>query len=130
VKSAFNQLVRDTWHLPQKAIKKRNEATLVKVAVKARKTSLKTPCETVKTLKQYGRRLKNIHEPGVRGFEPAVRGFEPAGTTGRRHLRSAVVTRAPGKLARLSTRASRPLLSVSPAVAPRPLCDAVPARCA
>jgi hypothetical protein len=70
-KSAFNQLVHDTRHIPKKAIKKRNKRTLVKIAVKARKMSLKTPCKTVKTLKQYRRRLKNVHEPGVRGFEPA-----------------------------------------------------------
>src|SRR4051812_32892853 len=70
-KSAFNQLVRDTRHIPKKAIKKRNKRTLVKFAVKARKMSLKQPCKTVKTLKQYRRRLRNIHEPGVRGFEPA-----------------------------------------------------------
>jgi hypothetical protein len=69
-KSAFNQLVRDTRHIPKKAIKKRNKRTLVKLAVKARKMSLKKPCKTVKTLKQYRRRLKNVHEPGVRGFEP------------------------------------------------------------
>jgi hypothetical protein len=70
-KSAFNQLVHDTRHIPTKAVRKRNKATLVKIAKKARKMSLKTPCKTVKTLKQYRRRLKNIHEPGVRGFEPA-----------------------------------------------------------
>src|SRR4051812_10780341 len=69
-KSAFNQLVRDTRHIPKKAIKKRDKRTLVKIAVKARKMSLKKPCKTIKTLKQYRRRLKNIHEPGVRGFEP------------------------------------------------------------
>ena len=69
-KQAFNQLVHDTRHIPKKAIKKRDKRTLVKLAVKARKTSLKTPCKTVRTLKQYRRRLKNVHEPGVRGFEP------------------------------------------------------------
>jgi hypothetical protein len=70
-KQAFNQLLRDTRHIPKKAIKKRDKATLVKLAKKARNMSLKTPCKTVRTLKQYRRRLKNIHEPGVRGFEPA-----------------------------------------------------------
>lgn len=69
-KSAFNQLVHDTRHIPKKAVKKRNKAALVKLAIKARRMSLKTPCKTVKTLKQYRRHLKNIHEPGVRGFEP------------------------------------------------------------
>jgi hypothetical protein len=69
-KSAFNQLVHDTRHIPKKAIKKRNKRTLVKLATKARRMSLKKPCKTVRTLKQYRRRLKNIHEPGVRGFEP------------------------------------------------------------
>src|SRR3954469_12165534 len=69
-KSAFNQLVHDTRHIPKKAIKKRDKGTLVKIAVKARKMSLKKPCKTIKTLKQYRRRLKNVHEPGVRGFEP------------------------------------------------------------
>jgi hypothetical protein len=69
-KSAFNQLVHDTRQIPKKAIKKRNKRALVRIATKARKMSLKTPCKTIKTLKQYRRRLKNIHEPGVRGFEP------------------------------------------------------------
>lgn len=69
-KQAFNQLVRDTKLVPRKAIKKRNKKALVKLATKARKSSLKQPCKTVKTLKQYRRRLKNIHEPGVKSFEP------------------------------------------------------------
>jgi hypothetical protein len=70
-RSAFNQLVHDTRHIPLKAIKRRNRRALVKVATKARKMSLKTPCRTIRTLKQYRRRLKNIHEPGVKSFEPA-----------------------------------------------------------
>src|SRR3954462_5463890 len=69
-KSAFNQLVRDTRHVPKKAIKKRNKRTLVKLAVKARKMSLKKRCKRVKPLKQSRGGLKTAQEPGVRGFEP------------------------------------------------------------
>jgi hypothetical protein len=68
--AAFKRLVRDTRLLPRKAITKKNKVRLVRLAQQAKRTSLRQPCKTVKTLKQYRRHLKAIHEPGVRTFEP------------------------------------------------------------
>jgi hypothetical protein len=70
VNLAFKQLARDTRHLPRKAIKTKDRKFLVATVNRARRQARRNPCKSIKTLAQFRRALRRIHEPGLKSFEP------------------------------------------------------------
>jgi hypothetical protein len=68
----LNTLVRDTRKLPKRLAKPRAKTTLVRLAKRAKRTSKRRPCRSIRTLGAYRRGLKRVRRPRVRGNEPTT----------------------------------------------------------
>ena len=87
VSRAFTLLVRDTRGIPKRSISKKNRATLLRTAKKARRQARRRPCASIKTLRRFNRQLKRVR---VRRNRARVR--RPTAGSPRGVLTARVVT--------------------------------------
>src|SRR4051794_23526228 len=78
VKRAFKQLVKDTRVPPKTVLAKRPRARLQRLATKARRQARHRPCKAIKTLGQFRRATRRVHDRKKRGatitsFRPRLR---------------------------------------------------------
>jgi hypothetical protein len=68
----LTMLVKHTRALPKRLVKRRHKLALLRLAKSAKRTSRRSPCRSIRTLRRYRRGLKRVRRPRIRGRTPTT----------------------------------------------------------